>query len=162
MHRTRVIASIALGLLMTVAAQANEKKVKLADLPPAVQTSVDSQAAGNTVTGFTKDTVDGNTLYKANLVVDGRARVITIAPDGTVSSVQNEIAWESVPADIQTTLTKAAGKGKLSDFSSVSTDGKIVSYNATLDTKGNKDRISVKPHVASPDSAPAAPASDKK
>ena len=162
MHRTRLIASIALGLLMTVAAQANEKKVKLADLPPAVQTSVDSQAAGNTVTGFTKDTVDGNTLYKANLVVDGHARVVTINSDGTVASVENEIAWESVPADIQTTLTKAAGKGKLSDFSSVSTDGKIVSYNAMLDTKGNKDRISVKPHVASPESVPAAPAADKK
>ena len=157
MHRTRLIAAIALALLTTGAAQATEKKVKLADLPPAVQTTVDSQAGGNTVTGFTKDTVEGNTLYKANLVVDGRARVITIAPDGTVSSVQNEIAWESVPADIQTTLTKAAGKGKLSDFSSVSTDGKIVSYNAMLETNGNRDRISVRPHAAA-DPAPGAPA----
>ena len=162
MHRTRLIAAIALALLTTGAAQATEKKVKLADLPPAVQTTVDSQAWGNTVTGFTKDTVEGNTLYKANLVVDGHARVVTITSDGTVASVENEIAWESVPADIQTTLTRAAGKGKLSDFRSVSTDGKIVSYNALLDTKGNKDRISVKPHVASPDSAPAAPAADKK
>ena len=162
MHRTRLITSIALGLLMTVAAQAKEKKVKLADLPPAVQTTVDAQVAGNTVTGFTKDTVEGNTLYKANLVVDGHARVVTMTSDGMVTSVENEIAWDAVPADIQTTLTKAAGKGKLSEYRSVSTDGKIVSYNALLDTKGNKDRISVKPHVASPDSAPAAPAADKK
>ena len=158
MHRTtRLVAGIALGLLMTVAAQASEKKVKLADLPPAVQKTVDAEAGGNTVTGFTKDTVEGETVYKANLVVDSHARVVTIASDGTVKSVENEIAWDAVPADIQTTFTKASGKGKLGDFRSVSTDGKIVSYNAMLETNGNRDRISVRPHAAA-DPAPGAPA----
>jgi hypothetical protein len=63
---------------------------------------------------------------------------------------------------VQSTFTKAAGKGTLGSFRSVSKDGKVVSYNAMLDTKGNKDRISVKPHVASTDAVPAPPAADKK
>src|SRR4051794_30706460 len=159
MHRsTRLVAGIALGLLMTVAAQAREKKVKLADLPPAVQRTVDTEAGANTVTGFTKDTVEGETLYKANLVVDSRARVVTIGSDGRVTSVENEIAWEAVPTDVQTTFTKASGKGKLADFRSVSTEGKIVSYNALLETNGKRDRISVRPRATSVEAVPGAPA----
>jgi hypothetical protein len=150
---------------MTVAVQATEKKVKQADLPPAVLRAVESQTqnAGDTVTGYTKDTVEGETLYKASLLVDGRARVVTIASDGSVTSVENEIAWESVPADVQATMTKAAGKGKLSDFRSVAKDGQVVSYNGLLTTNGNRDRVSVKPHAAGLEAIPSAPpASEKK
>ena len=160
---TRLVAGIALGLLMTVAAQANEKKIKQSDLPSAVQRTADAESGGNTVTGYTKDTVEGETLYKANFVVDGHARVVTIASDGSVTSVENEIAWESVPADVQATMTKAAGKGKLSEFRSVSKDGQVVSYNALLLTNGNRDRVSVKPHAAGLEAIPSAPpASEKK
>jgi len=153
----RIVAGIALGLLMTVAVQAKEKKVKQANLPSAVQRTADAEAAGNMVSGYTMDTVDGETLYKANLLVDGRARVVNIASDGSVTSVENEIAWEGVPGDVQTTFTKAAGKGKLTEFRSVSKDGQVVSYNALLVTKGNRDRVSVKPHTAGLDAIPSAP-----
>jgi hypothetical protein len=142
---------------MTVAVQAKEKKVKQANLPSAVQRTADAEAAGNMVSGYTMDTVDGETLYKANLLVDGRARVVSIASDGSVSSVENEIAWEAVPADVQATMTKAGGKGKLSEFRSVSKDGQVVSYNALLVTKGNRDRVSVKPHTATLEAIPSAP-----
>ena len=153
----RIVAGIALGLLMTVAVQAKEKKVKQANLPSAVQRTADAEAAGNMVSGYTMDTVDGETLYKANLLVDGRARVVNIASDGSVTSVENEIAWEGVPSDVQTTFTKAAGKGKLTEFRSVSKDGQVVSYNALLVTKGNRDRVSVKPHAAGLEAIPSAP-----
>ena len=162
---TRLVAGITMGLLMTVAGQAAEKKIKQADLPPAVLRAVEAQTqnAGDTVTGYTKDTVEGETLYKASLLVGGHARVVTIATDGSVASVENEIEWEAVPADIQTTLTKAAGKGKLSDFRSVSKDGEIVSYNALLTTNNNRDRVSVKPRPAGAGAPPpASPANEKK
>jgi len=142
---------------MTVAVQAKEKKIKQANLPSAVQRTADAEAAGNMVSGYTMDTVDGETLYKANLLVDGRARVVNIASDGSVTSVENEIAWEGVPGDVQTTFTKAAGKGKLTEFRSVSKDGQVVSYNALLVTKGNRDRVSVKPHAAGLEAIPSAP-----
>jgi len=164
MHRTaRLIAGIALGLLMTVAAQAKEKKVKQADLPSAVQRTFESQSAGATVSDYTRDSVEGEMLYRASFAVDGRTRAITVASDGTVISTEDEIAWESVPTEVQTAMTRAAGKGKLSEYHSVAKDGKVVSYNALLETNGNRDRISVKPHVAALEPIPAAPpASEKK
>ena len=159
----RLVAGIALGLLMTVAAQAKEKKIKQADLPSAVQRTADAESAGNMVSGYTKDTVEGETLYKANLLVDGRVRVVAIASDGSVISVENEVSWDAVPSDVQASFTRVSGKGKLSDFRSVSKDGQIVSYNALLLTNGNRDRVSVKPHAAGLEAIPAAPpASEKK
>ena len=74
-----------------------------------------------------------------------------------VTSVENDVAWESVPTDVQTNFTKFAGKGKLSEFRSVSKDGQVVSYNALLVTKGLRDRISVKPHAAGLETIPSAP-----
>ena len=150
MSRTaRLIAGIALGLLMTVAAQAREKKVKPADLPPAVQSAVDAETSGTKVSGYTMETVDGATLYRASLYANRRPRVITIAADGTVVSIDDRITWGSIPADVQTAFTAAAYNGTLGEFHSVSTDGKIVSYSAMVDRKGNRDRVSVKPHEAS-------------
>jgi hypothetical protein len=150
---------------MTVAAQAKEKKVKQEDLPSAVQRTFESQtqSAGATVSGYTKDTVDGEMFYRASVVVDGKTRTITAHSDGTLTSVEDEVAWEAVPVDVQTAMTRAAGKGKLSGYRSVTTDGKIVSYNALLETNGNRDRISVKPHAAALEAIPSAPpASEKK
>jgi hypothetical protein len=148
---------------MTVAAQAKEKKVKQEDLPSAVQRTFESQSAGATVSGYTKDAVEGETFYRASLLVDGRTRTITAHSDGTLSSVEDEVAWEVVPEDVQTAFTRAAGKGKLSGYRSVTTDGKIVSYNALLETNGNRDRVSVKPHATNLEALPSAPpASEKK
>ena len=156
MNRTaRLIASIGLGLVLTAAAQATEKKVKQANLPSAVQKTAELESAGATVSGYTKDTVEGETIYQMALLVDGKTKEVSIGADGNVVSTQQEISWDAVPVDVQGTFTKAAGKGKLGSFRSVSKDGKVVSYNAMLDTKGNKDRISVKPHVSDGGAIPA-------
>jgi hypothetical protein len=166
MHRSvRLIVGIALALLTSVAVQAKEKKVKQGDLPPAVQTTIEAQtqSAGITVSGYTKDTVDGDTLYRASLVADGKPRVVTVGADGTLVSIENEVTWDSIPADVQSTFTRVAGvKGKLGDFHSVSTDGKIVSYNAMRETWGNRDRVSVKPHTAALETIPSAPPASQK
>jgi hypothetical protein len=163
MNRTaRLIASIGLGLVLTAAAQATEKKVKQANLPSAVQKTAEQESAGATISGYTKDTVEGETIYQMALVVDGKAREVSIGADGNVVSTQQEISWDAVPADVQSTFTKAAGKGTLGGFRSVSTNGKIVSYNAMLDTKGVKDRVSVKPHVVTDGGAAPVPGTNSK
>ena len=166
MHRSaRLFVGIGLALLTSVAVYAKEKKVKQGDLPPAVLRTAEAQSAGSDVqvSGYTKDTVEGETLYRMAAVVGGKARGVTIAPDGTLVAIEDEVAWDAVPADVQTAFTRASGKGKLGEFRSVTKDGKIVSYNALLESKGNRDRVSVRPRTASLESIPSAPpASDKK
>ena len=161
MSRTlRLITGLALGLLVTVAAWAESKKLKYEDLPPAVQITVDAQTSGAKVWEYTAETADGKTLYRVNLFTHHRPRVITIAADGALVSTDDRIPWQSIPADVQTALLAAARPGTLGEFHSISKDGKIVSYSALVDNQGDKRRISVKFPAAELEvvsSAPAAP-----
>ena len=59
MNRTRLTAGIVLGLVISVGAQAAEKKIKQSNLPSAVQKTSELQSAGATVTGYTSNKVDG-------------------------------------------------------------------------------------------------------
>jgi hypothetical protein len=157
MNRTaRLIAGAALGLVISVGAQATEKKINQSDLPTAVQKTADQQIAGATVTGYTKDKVEGNVVYQMNLLADGRAKGIVIGADGTLVSVEEEIAWDRLPADVKTDFTNVTGKGTLGSVSSVTKDGKVVAYKALRVTNGVRDHVQVKPHALVLESVPAA------
>ena len=145
MSRTlRLITGATLGLLMTVAAWAEGKKITYEQLPPPVQITVDAQTSGAKVWGYTEETLDGKTLYRLDLFTHHRPRVITIAADGTLVSIDDRVPWQSIPADAQAELLAAARPGTLGEFHSISVDGKIVSYTALVDLDGEKHRISVK------------------
>ena len=158
MYRTRLIAGIALGLIMSVGAQAAEKKIKQSALPAAVQKTAEAQSTGATVTGYTSDKVEGAMVYQMDLVVDGLTRGIVMDSDGTVVSVEQQIAWDQVPAEIQKDFTNVSSKGKLGAVSSISKDGKIVAYDAALVIKGETSHVRVKPNAAALEAIPAAPA----
>ncbi len=155
MNRTRLIVGIALGLVISVGAQAAEKKIKQSDLPAAVQKSAELQSAGATVTGYTSDKVDGAMVYEMNLVTDGLTRSVSMDQDGAVVSVEQEITWAQVPADVKTDFTNVTGKGKLGAVSSITKQGKIVSYEAVIvNPKGEKSRVQVKPNPTTAALAP--------
>ena len=168
MNRTaRLIAGIALSFVVVASLsfvavarlEAKEKKIKQSDLPPAVQTTAQQQSAGEgiTVTGYTVDKVDGATFYGMDLVADGLARKSVIAADGTLVSVQQEMAWDNVPSVVQTDFTNVSGKGKLGPVSSITKDGTIVAYEAMLERDGKMNHVQVKPKALDP-----IPAADSK
>jgi hypothetical protein len=39
------------------------------------------------------------------MIVDGRTKDIQIEPDGTVSEIEDEVAFDSLPASVQAGLT---------------------------------------------------------
>jgi hypothetical protein len=150
MNRTaRLIAGIAIGLVIAAGAYAKEKQIKQSDLPPAVQQTAEQQSAGEgiQVTGYTVNKAKDGTLYTMDLVSDGLARRTVIGSDGTLVSVQQEMAWDNVPSDVQTDFTNVTGKGKLGPVSSITKDGKIVTYEASLVTWGRTAHVQVKPHA---------------
>ena len=155
MYRLRLISGLALGLLISVAGLADEKKINESKLPPAVQKTAAEHSSGATVSGYTSDKVDGNMVYQMDLVVDGKTRAIVMDANGNVTAVEQEVAWNDLPEDIQKTFTTASQKGKLGAVSTVSTDGAIVAYEAYLFIKGERSRVRVKPTTLAPMPAPA-------
>ncbi len=155
MYRNRLIAGIALGLIISVGAQAEEKKIKQSNLPPAVQKTAGEQSAGATVTGYTSDKVEGSMVYQMDLLVDGLGRGIVMNQEGTVLSVEQEMAWKDLPAEVQKDFTNVQGKGKFGAVSSISQEGKIVAYDAVLVTWGQRAHVRVKPIAATVEAIPA-------
>jgi hypothetical protein len=153
MVRSRILAGIALGLFLSVAARGDAKSIKQSKLPPAVQRTAEQQSAGGAVTGYWTEKVDGVATYRMELVVEGRTRGIVMDSDGNVLQVEQEVAWSDLPADVQKNFESVASKGKLGPVSTVSKDGELVAYEAMLTIGGDRHRVRVKPKA--PDAAPA-------
>jgi hypothetical protein len=132
----------------TVAAESKAKKIKYEDLPQPVQITVDAKTSGLKVWEYTMEEADGKALYRVSLLALQRPRVITIAADGTLVSIDDRIPWQSIPAGVQAALLAAARPGSLGEFHSISKDGKILAYTAVVDIQGDRHRISVNPEAA--------------
>lgn len=101
----------------------SEKKVKMQDLPPAVQQAVEEQSKGATLKGLAKEVEGGKTIYEAEMTVNGHGKDVSFDQAGKVVSVEEEVAFDSIPAPAREALQKAAGTGKITKVESVSEKG---------------------------------------
>jgi len=124
---------------------AQEKKIKRADLPAAVEKTVAAESAGATVKGFSTEKEKGETFYEAELVVNGHSKDVLIDASGTVVEVEEEVALDSLSADVKAGLQAKAGKGKILKVESLTKKGKLVAYEAKVDSNGKKSEIQVGP-----------------
>jgi uncharacterized membrane protein YkoI len=130
MNRTLCIASISL------AAFAAETAVKMKDLPPAVQKTVTEQAKGAQIKGMSKEVEKGKTMYEVETMVNGKSRDLVIDASGSLVSVEEPVAIESIPTAAKAALEKLAAGGKIKGVESV-TQGQTVTYEAVI-VKGVK------------------------
>ncbi|HEV2709244.1 MAG TPA: PepSY-like domain-containing protein [Edaphobacter sp.] len=124
-------------LALTVCAVAKEKKIDRAALPPAVEKTVQAQSQDATIKGFTTEVENGKRVYEAEMMVNGHSRDIEIAPDGSLNEVEEEVAFDSVPANVQATLTAKAKGAKITKVESLKKQDKLVAYEAAT-LKGTK------------------------
>jgi uncharacterized membrane protein YkoI len=114
MKRDLVCAIFAgIALLHGIAAIAAEVKVKMSDLPPAVQNAVKEQSKGATIRGLSKETEKGKTEYEAELTLNGRNRDVSFDAAGNVISLEDEVPLSSVPDAARAAIQKAAAGGNL-------------------------------------------------
>jgi len=116
----------------------SEKKIRMQDLPPAVQDAVKEHSTGATVIGFAKEIEGGATLYEAEMKVGNRTKDVTFDPQGKVVTVEEETTLDSIPAPARDAIRKAAGKHKVLLVESVSEKGSTfyeAHYRAGLHTK---------------------------
>jgi hypothetical protein len=145
MKTNLLIAFAASGLLLAGTSSAQEKKIKRSDLPPAVEKTVAAQSDGATIKGFSAEKEKGETFYEAEMMVNGHSKDVLIAADGTVVEVEEQVVLDSLTADVKAGLQAKAGKGKILKVESLTKKGKLVAYEAKVDTNGKKSEVQVGP-----------------
>ena len=131
MKLTYAIALTALAIF------AAEKKVKLEDLPPAVQAAVKEQTRNATLVGLSTEKEKGKTMYEVETKINGKGRDLLLDQTGAVMETEEEVALESIPAAAKTALQKRAGSGTIAKVEKV-TAGAAISYEATIRSKAGK------------------------
>jgi hypothetical protein len=123
----------------------SEVRVKMKDLPAAVQKTVREQSQGATVRGLSRETEDGVTNYEAELTVNGRSRDVLISPTGEVVEVEEQVTLDSLPAAVRTAIEQNARGGRVGVIESISKGGAVVAYEAHVRRGGRSREIKVNP-----------------
>jgi uncharacterized membrane protein YkoI len=131
--------------ICTTALFAAETKVKMADLPAAVQKSIQEQLKGGEVVGLSKETAKGKTVYEVETKLGGKTRDMILDGTGAVTEVEEEIEMSAVPQAARDAITKKAAGAKITRVEALSKGGSVVAYEAAV-MKGSKaSEIAVTP-----------------
>src|SRR6266705_601844 len=132
-------------LLFASSVVAQEKQIQRADLPPAVEKTVAAQSQGATIKGFSQETEHGQTYYEAEMTVNGHSKDVLIDTSGAVVEIEEQVALDSLPANVQQGLQAKAGSSKILKAESLTKHDKLVAYEAVVQTAEKKKEIQVGP-----------------
>jgi uncharacterized membrane protein YkoI len=139
------IVSVFAVSITVVSLQAQEKRIKRSDLPPAVEKTVAEQTKGATIKGFSTEVENGKTLYEVEMTVNGHGKDISMDDKGNILEVEEDVQMASLPQVVQEGLMKAAGKGTITKVESLAKQGKLVAYEATVKTGTKNAEVQVGP-----------------
>jgi hypothetical protein len=137
-------------LAITSCAYAAEHSVPCNTLPDAVQQhSKTLLEPGTTVKGCVKDVSAGKTTYEMELITPKGSKDVTFSPAGDVVEVEQEVDPATLPPPVAAAFAKAATSGKLGKVESLTRQGKLISYESTVQKRGKHREVAF-----SPDGAP--------
>ena len=138
---------IVLAATLTIAMQQEpdqEQRVTRRDLPAAVVRTVDAQAHGATIRGFSKEKENGQTFYEVELRVHGHTKDVLMDTTGAVVEVEEQVDIAKLPAAVREGFIAAVGSGKLRSVESVTRGGQTA-YEGRVNTRGKWAEIKVGP-----------------
>lgn len=138
-------AVAASALLLAGTASAQEKKIKRSELPPAVEKTVAAQSTGATIRGFSTEKENGQTIYEAEMTVNGHSKDVSMTADGSIVEVEEQVALDSLSPEVKAGLQSKAGKGRILKVESITKKDKLVAYEAKVETNGKKSEVQVGP-----------------
>lgn len=133
------------AVLCATDVKAQEKHLKRSDLPPAVQETADAQSAGATVRGYSSEMEGGKVEYEVQLTVNGHSKDVSIAPDGSILEIEEQVVLNSLPAAVREGLLKGAGAGTIGRVESLTKHGTLVAYEAQVHTGTKRSEVQVGP-----------------
>jgi len=122
----------------------SEQPVAFGDLPAAAQLTINTNAAGNPVSGVGMIKRHGGTYYDAKVTgADGTKNTVIVAADGTLVELRTEVALSTLSAPVQSTITAKANGGTINLVELETKDGHLL-YEVTLTgPDGTKTEIHV-------------------
>lgn len=127
------------------AAQDQEKKIKRSDLPAAVEKTIAAESAGATIKGFSREKENGQIFYEVEMTVNGHTKDVLMDANGTVVEVEEKVAVDALSPEVKAGLLAKAGKGKITAVETIKKHGKLVAYEAKVNTNGKKSEVQVGP-----------------
>jgi len=140
-----LMAALVIGITFSVT-QAQERKIKREQLPPAVEKTVAKESEGAEIKGFATEIEHRQKLYEASLIVNGHSKDILIDKNGKIVEVEEQVSMDSLPAAVQATLRKAAGSGTIQVIESLTKNGNLVAYEAQVKHGKRRSEIQVGPN----------------
>ncbi len=111
--------------------------IEISKLPAAVQKTVQDETKNATDVKVSKETEGGKTLYEVESKVKGKGRDLMVNAQGTVLSIEEEMALADIPGPARTAIEKLAMGGAIGKVEAV-TKGSVVTYEAVITKKGMK------------------------
>ncbi|MDT7809277.1 MAG: hypothetical protein QOJ70_3090 [Acidobacteriota bacterium] len=135
---TAVLTTVATHASVSAAPKARQKReardqesrVRMKDLPPAVQQTVREQSKGAVIRGLSRETEKGVTNYEVELRVGDHNKDVLISPSGEVVEIEEQVTLASLPPAVKTTIEQNAGRGKIVSIESITKDTTITAYEA--------------------------------
>ena len=124
---------------------AEPASIPLASLPAAVQTTVKAQTQGAVIHNISKEIENGKTVYEIETKVGTRSRDMIVGADGALMVVESQVALDSLPAAVRSTIVKSTGKGKIAVLESVTLGDSLAYYEAQIVTAGKRSEVKVDP-----------------
>lgn len=141
----RACSIVTAGFLAALPAHA-EKKISRSQLPAAVERTVQEQSNGATIKGFAVEKENGRLEYEAEMMINGHSKDISIAKDGTLLEIEEEVQIGALPDLVQKSLMAKAGRAKITKVESLTKNGKLVAYEATTLNGAKKGEIQIVPN----------------
>ena len=116
-----------------------DTKVKLEDLPPAVQTAAKELTKTAMLAGLSKEVEKGKTMYEVETKVNGKTRDLLLDGTGAVVETEEEVDIDSIPAPARAAILKKAGSGSVRKVEKLTAAGPSVSYEAAIKTRAGKN-----------------------
>jgi uncharacterized membrane protein YkoI len=140
MHRSVVRLGLAtlVSLLVLADGRADTKKIPLDKLPRAVADAVKAKYPDAELVGAEEEHDNGQTVYEVALKDKGRKMDVTFKPDGTLVSVEKEIAVKELPRPVAEALDARYPKATIKKLEE-ETEGTKVTYEVVLTTADKKN-----------------------
>lgn len=140
------LAILGLGILTVIpAAWAAEERLSRKDLPAAVRETADDQSRDAIVRSYSRDNEGGKLAYEVAMTVNGHRRDVSIAPDGQLLEIEDEVSFDTLPKKVRAGLQIRARGGKIGKVESITKHGSLVAYEAQIIRAGKRSEIQVGP-----------------